>query len=80
MQQLLQIKQLKSVGFTLKDISYLQLLSKHELIDCENVGKVVDDRIQTISEKIIELQLLEKKLHSLRNACAGNCLSTLNNF
>lgn len=80
LQQLLQIKQLKSFGFTLKDIEHLQLLDKHDLVDCSNVGKVVNERIEAIANKINALQLLEKKLKRLKESCSGNCKVAIDNI
>lgn len=75
--RLMSIKQMKSIGFTLKDIEYIFLLDKHEDVNCGNVAKVVDNRLDAIAQKIAELQQLQMKLIQVKESCSGNCKAAL---
>ena len=70
---------MKDIGFTLKDIEYIFLLDKHEEVNCRNVGKLVDNRLESIAIKILELQSLQRKLIQVKESCSGNCKATLDN-
>jgi len=73
LKRLLDIKQMKAIGFTLKDIEHIFLLDKHEEVNCGNVGKVVENRLEKIAQKIAELQDLQMKLIRVKSSCRGNC-------
>jgi len=78
--RLIIIKQLKLLGFTLKDIETLLKLNKHELINCNTVSEIYLNRLHVIEEKIRTLQDMKSKLLQTGNACSGNCNDVLNSI
>lgn len=62
----------KAVGFTLKEIRELLALevTKDEA-SCQEVKQVVDDKLETVNQRIKELQGIRKSLQSLSRACCG---------
>jgi len=78
--RLMTIKQLKSLGFTLKDIETLLKLNEHEMINCNSVSEIYQNRLQVVEEKIRELQNIKSKLLQAGNACSGNCNDVLNSI
>ena len=77
LEQLLQIKQIKSFGFTLNEIKEMQLLQKHELLNCQSTKPILEHRLTDIENKIAELQIVRQKLILLRDRCTGNCLEEM---
>ena len=75
--QLKNIKKLKSLGFTLKDIDWLQLLDKHDSLQCISVAPIVNKRIQVIENKITELEQLKSRLLQSKSLCEGDCNAVL---
>jgi len=75
--RLMTIKQLKSIGFTLKDIETLLKLNEHEMMNCNTVSEIYLNRLQVVEEKIRELQNIKSKLLQIGNACSGNCNDVL---
>lgn len=75
--RLLTIKQLKSFGFTLKDIATLLNLNEKQLINCNTVSEIYLNRLKAVEEKIQELQSIKSKLLEAGNACEGNCKNVI---
>jgi MerR family Zn(II)-responsive transcriptional regulator of zntA len=62
----------KAVGFTLKEI--LELLALEVTKDqqsCQDVKQFVDDKIQTVNQRIRDMQKIKKLLQTLSVACYG---------
>lgn len=75
--QLLLIKQMKSFGFTLKEVEELLILDKIDELNCGNVSEIMDPKLKVIDEKIRELQNLKSRLVLARTSCTGNCKEAL---
>lgn len=62
----------KEVGFTLSEIHELLALevTKDEK-SCQDVKRIVDEKIHTVKQRIIELQKIQHSLQSLSDACCG---------
>jgi MerR family Zn(II)-responsive transcriptional regulator of zntA len=62
----------KRVGFTLNEIHELLALevTKDEK-SCEDVKRVVDEKVVTVSQRIREMQRIKKSLQTLSDACCG---------
>lgn len=77
--RLLLIKQIKSFGFTLREIAEILHLLDTESPTCGSVLLVVDEKIIQIEQKITQLEkfklLLLKKVAECRNECpeTENC-------
>ena len=70
------IKQLKNIGFTLKEIKSLLRKGELNMISCETVGSIVQPKLEKIEQQIIALQNQKTKLMHLVNHCQGDCLAT----
>ncbi|GAB3481210.1 Zn(2+)-responsive transcriptional regulator [Marinomonas epiphytica] len=75
-QRLSFILRAKSVGFSLSEISELLSidLDKQNNV-CSDVKSLVDIKLTSVQEKIIELQHFEKSLTQLSQACCGGDIS-----
>lgn len=70
------IKNLKKIGFTLKEIKDLLRMGELELIDCQSVGRIVQPKIVKIEQEILKLQAQKNKLLQLTEQCQGDCMTT----
>ena len=77
LKRLLFIKQLKTFGFSLKEIEELLLLAEHDALKCNAVKGLINQKLHSIEQKILELQQLQQKLSSVKNECEGNCRAVL---
>lgn len=73
-QKLIQIKQIKSFGFTLEEIKTMYLLKKHDELSCVSVAGIFQNRLNEVEEKIKELKTIKRKLLELKSSCTGNCV------
>ena len=71
--KLIFIKQIKSFGFTLKEIADLLFLEEMNTLKCSSVSEIIDLRLRKIDEKIAELRNLKSKLVKGKEGCTGNC-------
>ena len=67
------IKQVKALGFSLKEIQLLLDLEDEESLSCESVSQVVHQKIEQVEHKIQALQKIHSKLSHLVHTCTGNC-------
>lgn len=62
----------KEVGFTLKEIHELLALSvTRDETSCQEVKHLVEDKLETVKQRIHELQKIEQSLKRLSDACCG---------
>ncbi len=72
LKQLHFIKQAKSVGFSLKEITELLTLRvERDQHSCADVKTIAEQKLQQIEEKIKELSRMEKALKKITVACCG---------
>lgn len=70
--QLLFIKQAKSVGFSLNEISELLALRvDRDQHSCGDVKSIAEKKLRQIDNKIKELNGMRKALHKITVACCG---------
>lgn len=70
--QLLFIKQAKSVGFSLNEISELLALRvDRDQHSCGDVKAIAEKKLQQIDHKIKELNRMREALHNITVACCG---------
>jgi DNA-binding transcriptional MerR regulator len=73
---LLTVKRLKKLGFTLVEIGDFLRLAKHNLASCNRIGGAVTAKLQSIDEKIAELTALRSMITGvfadLTVCCEGN--------
>ena len=77
--KLIFIKQIKSFGFTLKEIADLLLLDETNDLNCSSVLKIIEPKLKTIDKKIAELQNVRSKLIYGKDSCSGSCKELLAN-
>ena len=77
LERLLFIRQLKSFGFTLKEIAALLQMEDADAMHCGTVSGLMDDKIEAIERKMAELQQLRSRLSRARQRCTGNCREVL---
>ena len=66
------IKQAKSVGFSLNEISELLTLQvERDQHSCGDVKSIAEKKIIQIDSKIRELDMMRKALHRITDACCG---------
>lgn len=70
LQQLLFIRQCRQLGISIEEIRKLAELKVSPGTGCDEVYRLVDDHIQTISERIRDLKKLKKELGALRKTCS----------
>ncbi|EDY86173.1 Zn(II)-responsive transcriptional regulator [gamma proteobacterium HTCC5015] len=62
----------KAVGFSLAEIAQLlDLEVTRDAQTCHDVKQVVDDKIQEIESKILDLRKMKQSLKGLSDACCG---------
>jgi len=72
LKQLRFIKQAKSVGFSLSEISELLTLRvERDQHSCGDVKTIAEQKIKQIEKKIEELVFIKNALHKLTDACCG---------
>ena len=70
LQQLLFIRQCRQLGISIEEIRTLTELKVSPGTRCDEVYRLVDNHIQTISERIRDLKQLKKELGALRETCS----------
>ena len=73
LERLLLIKQIKSFGFTLKEVQELLFLDEMDELKCNSVNELIEPKLKKIEQKIEELQMLRLKLLDAKECCSGNC-------
>ena len=72
LKQLQFIRQAKSVGFSLKEITELLTLRvERDQHSCGDVKSIAEQKIIQIDSKINELDKMRKALHKITDACCG---------
>lgn len=77
LQQLLRIKQMKNIGFTLNEIKALIRMDELDWISCDSVGLIVKPKLEKIEEQLQILQKKKSRLLDLMDTCQGNCMETI---
>ena len=77
LERLIAIRQIKNLGFTLKEIEEFLLLDELEELKCDLVEGMVNEKIQAIEEKIESLSQLKTKLSAAIVECRGDCKEVL---
>ena len=67
--RLLSIKQLKSFGFTLNEVSELLDMLAASQATCQNVSHKIDEKVLLINRKIMELKAVRKQLLNGKKSC-----------
>ena len=76
-ERLLAIRQLKSFGFTLKEIEELFSMDEAEGLHCSSLSELMERKMKALQEKIKALQQMESKLKHVAQTCQGNCKEML---
>ena len=71
--RLLLIKQIKALGFTLKEVEDLLILDAIDDLNCNSVLEIMEPKLKVIEEKIAELEKLKSSLIKFKENCQGNC-------
>ncbi|HIG66850.1 MAG TPA: Zn(2+)-responsive transcriptional regulator [Porticoccaceae bacterium] len=62
----------KEVGFTLNEIhQLLELEVTKDEKSCHDVKQFVDNKIQVVNQRLIEMKKIKQSLKTLSNACCG---------
>jgi DNA-binding transcriptional MerR regulator len=69
LKRLLSIKNLKSFGFTLNEVSELLDMQDFNEATCKNVSHRIDEKVQLINQKIQELKTVRKQLLNGKKNC-----------
>lgn len=69
LKRLLSIKQLKSFGFTLNEVSELLDMIDVNEATCKNVSHKIDEKVLLIDQKIQELKAVRKQLLNGKKNC-----------
>lgn len=69
LKRLLSIKQLKSFGFTLNEVSELLDMLEVNEAKCKNVSHKIDEKVLLINQKIQELKTVRKQLLNGKKNC-----------
>lgn len=69
LKQLLFIKQCRALDMTIEEISLVLETRANPDNSCESVNATIDNHIEDIESRIIELNALQKTLLSFRSAC-----------
>lgn len=77
--KLVMIRQSKSFGFTIKEIKEMLDLIDSEELHCDAVSPIIETKLNTIDQKISELQNIRNKLIRLRERCTGDCQDQIKN-
>ena len=77
LERLLFIKQLKHLGFTLKEVEERLMLAEYDALKCNVVKGLINQKLHLIEQKIKKLQQLQQKLSSVKNECNGDCRAVL---
>lgn len=75
--RLLDIRQLKTFGFTLKEIGELLFLEEIDELNCPSVAAKLDPKLESIDKKIAELEKLKIRLLQVKENCSGDCKAAL---
>jgi DNA-binding transcriptional MerR regulator len=75
LEQLIHIKQLKELGFTLNEIKSLLETVSTEPQPCGDLPQKLDKKIAQLDEKMLLITLYRDKLLAVRKACNGECAS-----
>lgn len=67
--RLVSIKQLKSFGFTLNEVSELLELLETNKATCSNVSQIIDEKVLLINQKIQELKTVRQQLLDGKKNC-----------
>ncbi len=79
LERLVAIRQMKSLGFTLRETEDLLLLEDIDDVNCETVSPIIDSKIEFINQKIAELKMIKKKLEDAKSSCQGDCSEVIYN-
>lgn len=67
--QLLFIRNLQSFGFTLREIKLLIELRLRKERCCKHIRALTSNKLDDVRRKILQLKVIESKLHYYNNAC-----------
>lgn len=73
LERLLQVRQLKGLGFTLNEIACLFEGLDSTPQPCAALPAQLDDKVALLDEKLALLKVYRSKLQAVRQACDGNC-------
>ncbi len=79
-EKLLTIKQLKTFGFTLREMKWMFSYESAGLLSCQDMTTVADKKIAEIDEQIKRLSLVRKRLVKGIKECDGDCDEVLTNI
>lgn len=77
LERLLDIKRLKSLGFTLSEIDEILALMAANMASCENVSIKIQHKIESIEQRISELSMLKNTMLDCLKRCEETCTSNL---
>ena len=76
-QRLSLIRKMKNAGFTLNEIKDLNRMEELNMVSCNSVGNLVDNKLEKITQQILKLEQSKRMLLEFKEKCKGNCLETL---
>ena len=75
--ELSNIRKLKKVGFALTEIKRLRKMNQLDLINCQHLAPLLQEKLEKIEQAIAQLTTQKNKLLTLKNSCKGECSATL---
>lgn len=63
------IRHCRSLGMGLPDVRILRSLQAHPELACDEISLLIEQQIERVHHQIQSLNLLERQLHALRDAC-----------
>lgn len=69
--ELLFIQKSKECGLSLKDIKALMMIYEKSIPQCDEIQRMIDSKIELITNEAENLELAKKKLRNLRKSCDG---------
>ena len=70
--QLKFVRHCRSLGMGLPDVRILRSFQADPDLACDAINQLIDGQIERIHQRIDALRVLERQLHSLRDACQAN--------
>ncbi|WP_445116164.1 MerR family transcriptional regulator [Acinetobacter sp. WZC-1] len=66
------IKHCRSLDISLQEIAQLTELVKQPRQGCQIVNQMIEEHLQQVEERLLELQSFQAQLQELRQSCSGN--------
>ncbi len=77
LKQLKLIKQIKTLGFTIKEIKEILNTRKSDGLDCDSLEKSIQKKVQLMEEEINSLREKRSSLLYILDHCDGDCQASI---